>query len=318
MLVDGNLRHLKVLVAIDEEGSLAAAGRKLGLSLPSISRILSQAEVDLGGPLFERSARRCQATVAGRLVVDRSRRLLADYFEMVEVVSGNFVEPKGNVRMTAPVTFGRLHVLPTLCRFLEANPLIDVGLQLSDTLIDLNAEEFDLALRIGVVSTPSLVVRRLGTVSWWTLASPEYLERNGRLCTTRDIAGHRWIQHSNLLQPARLPHQLFGSDAVPVRERLAVNDAAAALEAAIRGVGVVTALSYQAAEHVANGKLVRVLVDFEPASLPVALVFPETRRTIERVRRLVDYLAFELSELLKLENHPALRLKAGKASSITP
>ncbi|MHA7777319.1 LysR family transcriptional regulator [Roseibium sp. M-1] len=301
MSFEGNLRHLKVIVAIDEEGTLAAAGRRLGLSLPSVSRILSQVEADLGGVLFERSARRCQATAAGREVVERSRQLLADYSEMMEAVSGNWIEPKGTVRMTAPMTFGRLHVLPAVCRFLETNPGIDIGLHLSDAVIDLNAEEFDLGLRIGVVTTPSLVVRRVGTVCWWMLASPEYLEKHGCPQSVKDLAGHLWIQHSSILQPTRSPRQMFGAHAATMSTRLAVNDAPAALEAARRGAGIVSALSYQAAADVAERRLVRILADTGPSPLPVSLVYPETRRTIERVRRLVDFLALELSELLTKE-----------------
>ncbi|ANH08159.1 LysR family transcriptional regulator [Shinella sp. HZN7] len=290
------LRQLKVVVAVEEEGSLVAAGRKLNLSLPSISRILGELEQSLGVVLFERSARRCRATEAGRVLVHRARHLLADYDEILQVVGGRWNEPQGQIRMTAPLTFGRMHVLPAVCHFLKEHPLIDVGLELSDGIIDLQAEDFDLGVRIGPVDAPSLIAKRIGYVHWWALASPSYLSRHGVPQEPNDLSRHHWIQHSSLRSPG--PLSLHGSSPRVLDMRLIVNDATSALEAARVDLGITSALSYQAAEDVAEGKLVRVLVDFEPEPLPVSLVYPETRRTVQRLRRLVDFLTKELRKVL--------------------
>ncbi|AKM07893.1 Transcriptional regulator [Pelagerythrobacter marensis] len=299
MLTDDSLRHLRIIVAIDEEGSLAAASRKLGLSLPSISRILSQSEANIGARLFERTARRCVSTEVGSIVLERSRQILADYTEMFEIAGGSWREPKGLVRMTAPVTFGRLHVVPSLCRFLDANPAIDVALHLTDAVVDLTDAGFDVGLRIGPVTSPSLVAKRVGEVAWWTLASRDYLDRHGTPASPADLGGHKWIQHSSILQPARSPQDLFGPQTATPSTRLAVNDAMAALEAARRGMGILSALSYQAQKDVDEGRLVRIRFPGEAEPIPVSLVYPETRRRIERSRRLVDFLAEDFGKLLR-------------------
>lgn len=290
------LRQLKVVITIDDEGSLAAAGRKLNLSLPSISRILGELETSLGAVLFERSARRCRATEAGQLLVRRSRRLLADYDEILETVGSRWNEPQGKLRMTAPLTFGRMHVLPAVCRFLKECPLIDVGLELSDAVVDLQADDFDLGVRIGPVEAPSLITRRVGFVQSWALASPSYLARYGVPQKPDDLPHHHWIQHSSLRAPG--PLSLHGASARALDMRLIVNDAPSALEAARADLGITLALSYQATDDVGEGKLVRVLVDFEPEPTPVSLVYPETRRTVQRLRRLLDFLTTAMEDVL--------------------
>lgn len=273
-----SLRNLKVVVSIDDEGSLVAAAHKLGLSLPAVSRALSRFENTLGVILFERTARRCRTTDAGRSVVERSRRLLADYAEMLEAADGTWKQPWGKTRVTAPLTFRRLHLVPAICRFLDENPGIDIGLNLTDAVVDLQAEDYDLGVRIGPVETPTLIARRVGSVRWWTVASPAYLEKYGAPNAPSNLAQHHWIQHSDLAHERQWPGHLPQPRPAVRDVRLVVNDATSALDAARRNHGVASVLSYQAANDVAQGHLIRVMTNHEPPALPVSLVYPEIRR----------------------------------------
>ncbi|WP_274425195.1 LysR family transcriptional regulator [Chelativorans sp. YIM 93263] len=294
------LRELRTAIAIEEEGSLAAAARKLNTSLPSVSRTLAGLESRLGLTLFDRSARRCQATEAGRSLLNRSRRLLAEYDDIVADTAKRWNEPRGLVTVTAPLTFGRLHVVPAISRFLLENPAIDVALELSDAVVDLQDDLFDVAVRIGPVRTTALVVRRVAAVSWWTLASPGYLASHGIPLRPDDLRNHIWIQHSNIRVPAGFRTAAGQrSRLIPLKPRLVVNDATAALEAAQTGLGICSAYSYQATEAVASGKLVRILRENEPRPMPVSIVYPEVKRTIARLRKLSSFLGPELSSRLR-------------------
>lgn len=289
------IRRLKVIVSIADEGSLAAAGRKLSVSLPTVSRVLADFEKTADAPLFERSARQCRLTEAGQIFVDRARQITLDYGEMLDVAAGVRRQPKGKVRMTAPLTFGRMHVMPAICTFLQEHPGIDVGLHLTDAVVDMASEGFDLGVRIGEVEAPSLIARRIGSVTWWTVASPDYLEKHGTPHAADDLTQHQWIQHSRLEREEFLQGQKATRRPAVLNTRLIVNDASSALEAARRGLGITSLLSYQAAADVTEGKLLRILPDLESKPHPISLVYPATRRTIERLQLLMDHLASKMA-----------------------
>lgn len=291
------LTELQVLIAIAETGSLAGAARRLRRSPPAVTRILADLEARLGVKLIERSSRRCAPTEAGRHLVEQARHLIGSYEEATSEASGEATAPRGSIRLTAPLVFGREHVAPLLLDFLDAQPAINVELLLSDRVNDLHEENIDLAVRIGQVADISLIARRVGAVRRVVVASPAYLKAHGIPASPADIGSHHIVQHSDL--GAATPWQFSGKHkaVMSVTPRLTVNQADVAVAAALAGRGLVRALSYQVAGPVAEGRLVRVLRDFETEPMPVHIAWPESRRPLQRVRLLIDHLVSGLQPL---------------------
>jgi len=287
------IAELEIFVSILDTGSLAAASRLLNRSPSGVTRILSDLERRMGVSLIERSARRCRPTDAGRRFAEQARHILAHYGEAIADTSSAARAPRGAIRVTAPLLLGRDHVAPAIAGFLDLHEGITVDLHLADRMIDLNEENIDLAVRIGAVTDPSLVVRRIGTVRRMLVASPAYLAAHGTPLKPQDAAVHRVIDHRGRLGVA--PWVFAGpggrAKSIKVAPRLTVNQADVAIRFALEGRGLAIALSYQVHEALRSGQLVRLLRDFEPPALPVALVYPESSRAIRRVRLLAEHLA---------------------------
>ncbi len=296
--------ELQTLVAIVDTGSLAAAGRRLGRSPPSITRDLADLERRIGVRLVDRSTRSCHPTPAGTRLADHARQLLSGYDEAVCQVAGETAAPRGLVRMTAPITFGCNHVVPLVTGFLDAYPEIAIDLQLIDRVVELTEEDFDLAVRIGRLADSSLIARTVGELRRVVVASPAYLASKGTPAYPKDLVDHEVVQHTS--RGANAPWTLRGEDGRPIslalNARLAVNHPDAAIAAARDGRGVVSALSHQVDADLRSGRLVRILRDFEPDALPVSLVWPQSRRSWRRIRLLIDHLAQGLSALEVLQH----------------
>lgn len=286
------LSLLRTFVAMVDEGSLVAAARAVRRSPPAVSRALAELETLTGVSLVERTTRRFKATEAGRRLADQARLLLAGYDEAIAEASGATLACRGLVRVTAPLVFGRDHVSPLMSTFLDAWPGIVVDLQLADRVVDLHDENFDLGVRIGAVADQSLIGLRVGSVTEVTVAAPAYLIERGTPITPLDIPAHEAIQHTILgaSEPWLFRNRDGRPERVSVKARFAINQADAAIAAARAGRGLVRVLSYQVAEDLGNGTLVRVLRDYEPEPKPVTLVWPESRRSVGRVKLLVDHL----------------------------
>src|SRR5229473_5816502 len=255
------LDELTALVAILEAGSLAAAGRKLRRSPPAMTRLLASLEERLGARLIERTSRRLTATEAGRRLGEQARQVLAGYGDaMRETAAG---EVRGELRVTAPLVFGRRHVTPIVASFLEAYPDTRVELVLNDRSLNFIEEGLDLAVRIGRLADSSLVARRVGEVRRLLVASPAYLARRGAPRTPSDLTKHDVIFGAG--RPLEWRFRNAGRDqVVRLTPRLMVNDVDAMLLAVRTGRGIGRPLSYQVAEDLAAHALIRILPEFEP------------------------------------------------------
>ncbi len=290
------LEELAVLVAVVEQGSLVAAARRLRRSPPAVTRALAALESRVGARLVERSTRRLSPTEAGRALAEESRALLGTYDAAIAGISPKPV--RGLIRVTAPVQFGRRHVTPLIAAFLDVFPETQVELVLHDRNLDLIEAGLDVAVRIGVLSDSSLVVRRVGEVRRVVVASPDYLARRGRPAKPSDLPAHDTILGTGT---SGLREWRFSSRSRAVVVRLAprflVNEVEAQLVVVRAGRGIARVLSYQVVEDLAAGTLVRLLQAFEPPPLPVQLVAVSRAHMPQKVRAFLDYAADRLGKL---------------------
>jgi DNA-binding transcriptional LysR family regulator len=294
------LEAMRLFVAVGDAGSLSAAARRLKVPLPTVSRKLALLEQHLGVRLVVRTTRKFVLTDPGRTYLESCRRLLAEVEDAERMAAGEYEAPKGRLYLTAPIVFGRLHVLPVALAFLNAYPEVDLRLSLVDRIADMIEEGIDVALRIAHLADSSLIAARVGTVRLVTCASPAYLKANGAPRAPSDLLQHHCIASVNLSATDRWSYRIGGEDqAFGIRSRLAVTTAEAAIDAAIAGIGITRVLSYQAAAAIKAGKLKLILRAFEPPEIPVSLVHPEARLTPPKVRAFLDFAAPRLRRRLE-------------------
>lgn len=299
------LDAMSILVAAADAGSLSAAARRLGTPLTTVSRKVSELEAHLRTRLLNRSSRRLTLTDAGQSYVAACKRILDDVEEAERAASGEYSAPRGDLIMTAPIVFGRLHVLPVVAAFLKAYPEINIRLVQADRTVNLAEDHIDLAVRIGELPDSSLVATRVGTIRRVVCGSPAYFAARGTPRHPSELAAHDCIAFEG---PASLNSWTFAmgksETTVAIRSRLAVNTAEAAVDAAVAGLGLTRVLSYQTAHAVRAGTLVLALEEFELTPWPVSLVYPAQRLLPLKLRAFIDFAA--------------PRLKAALSSTYTP
>ncbi|WP_119273688.1 LysR family transcriptional regulator [Taklimakanibacter deserti] len=294
----GRLEELEVFAAIADLGSLIGAARRTRRSAPAVTRILRDLETRLGVRLVERTTRSLGLTDAGSRLAENVRRLLCDLRHAEAEASGEALVPRGCLRISAPLVFGRRHVAPLLMKFLDDFPEVTAELSLADRIVDLVEDGFDLALRIGDLDVSSYIRRKVGSVRMVLVGSPSYLERRGRPIAPDDLADHHFVIFSR--GRTRPEVQLQDRDVIitqPLVGRFHVDQAEAAIAAAVEGKGLLATLSYQVTEHVAAGRLVRLLEAYEPPPLPVQFVFPTARLMTPKVRAFLNFAVPKLSAL---------------------
>jgi DNA-binding transcriptional LysR family regulator len=286
------LLAMKVVVDVAEAGSLSAAARGSGLPLATVSRRIAELEAHLGVRLFNRTSRRLDLTEAGRGYLVAARRILEDVAEAERTAKGEYAAPRGDLIITAPLVFGRLHVLPVVVDFLAEFPEVDVRLVLNDRNVNLIEDHIDLAVRIGDLPDSSLVAIGVGAISRVVCGSPAYLERRGRPSTPHDLTSHDCVTFESLVPQSSWTFVSGKSEvAAQIRPRLTVNTAEAAIDAAVAGVGLTRVLAYQAAAALADGRLETVLGEFQAPPSPVNLVHSGGRLLPRKVRAFLDLAA---------------------------
>ena len=305
---------MSVFAAIVDGGSLSAAGRRLNVPLATVSRKLADLEAHLKTRLITRSTRKLVLTDAGRDYLDACRQILEQVDEAELAASGAYAKVKGQLVVAAPIVFGRLHVVPVAAAFLEAHPEVDIQLRLGDRNVNLVEEHVDVALRIGALPDSNLVATQVGTIRRVVCASPAYLARFGAPQSLSELAEHRCITFDGL--EAAAAWTFVDAEArkrqARVRSRMTVSTADAAIEAAIVGLGLTRVLSYQVADALHDGRLVRVLIDEESPAVPASLIYPGQGRLPMKTRAFVDFAVGRLRDRLSTLNAP------GAAVSLVP
>jgi DNA-binding transcriptional LysR family regulator len=294
---------MSAFVAVVEAGGFSAASRKLGMPLATVSRKVSDLEELLRVSLFNRSTRKITLTDSGRRFFESSRRLLSELEEAERSASGEYQAPRGELVITAPIVFGRMHLTPIVVEFLNAYPEVDVRLLLSDQIVDLLDEHMDLAVRISKLPDSSMVAARVGTIRTVVCASPGYLAKHGTPRHPSELAAHDCITRTMHSVPDTWPFCVGKRlQQFPVRRRLAVTTAEAAIAAAVADAGLTRVFCYQIVQAEKTGSLVKVLCDYEPEPVPISLVYPSSRLVALKLRAFVDYAVPRLK----------LRLQAGE------
>jgi DNA-binding transcriptional LysR family regulator len=290
---------MSVLLAAVESGSLSRASRTLRIPLATVSRKVAELETHLNATLLIRSAKGLELTPAGRSYATAAKAILEQLSEAERVAAGEYTRPKGDLAITAPIMFGRMHVLPVVARFLDAFPDVAVDLVLTDRVAHFLDDQVDVAIRIGLLPDSGLIATRLGTVRRLVCASPGYLAANGVPATPGDLARHSVVSFEGVSSPTTWIFEADGAEvAASFRSRLSVNTIDAAIDAGLYGVGLVRTNSYQVADHVRGGRLSVVLEAFEPSPRPVHLVYEKQGRLPLKLRAFVDDVVPRLRERL--------------------
>ena len=293
------LDSMSLLVTVAEAGSLSAAARLLDTPLTTVSRKISVLEGHLKTQLLTRSSRRISLTDAGRSYVAACKRILEDVGEAERIAAGEYTAPKGELSVTAPIVFGRLHLVPVLADFLRAYPDIDVRLTLSNRQVNLTEEWIDAALRVGDLPDSALIATRVGTIRRVFAASPGYLKARGVPQNPADLVGHDCIGVQGFTGSGFW--SVADDGEILVRYRLIVNSTDAACEAAKEGMGIVSVFSHHVASNFRDGTLVSVLPDFKRETLPLSLVRGAGEYLPLKLRAFLDFVTPRLKARLAAE-----------------
>lgn len=275
------MRALETFVAVADAGGFAAAARELGMSAPSVTRLISDLEAEAGSALLHRTTRQVALTEAGATFLEDARRIVSGYASAIDTARGAHAAPKGRLRVTAPTLFGCFFVTPLLRAYLDQYPDATVEAVYLDRVVNMVEEGFDVAVRIGDLPDSSLMATRVGAVRRVVCGSPEYFRAHGAPQTPNDLESKK-IVAARAVTPTNQWRFKDGQTA-NVRPRLALSSVSAAIEAAKAGWGLTRVLSYQISSELDGGLLRTALAEFEPDSLPVHILHADGARPPAKV-----------------------------------
>ncbi|WMD20984.1 LysR family transcriptional regulator [Achromobacter seleniivolatilans] len=285
------LLSMEVFVAVVELGSLTAAAARHGMSPAMAAKHVKGLESRLGVRLLNRTTRRQSLTEAGQAYVLRCKAILTDIREAEQGAEAMRLTPSGQLRITSTVTFGSFALAPAIADYLAKYPEVSVELVLSDTVEDIVAARYDLAVRIGEPADSGLVARQIGRYQMIICASPAYLREHGTPRTPADLAQHQFLDFSYWNR--RTGWQLASSDGSQTgypAGRFVSNNGQALRQAALAGFGILLQPELLLADDLRAGKLVPVLQDYWPASRPISLLYPKDRQALPKLTTFVDFV----------------------------
>ncbi len=294
------LKAMATFVAIADHGSLSAAAKSTGSSLPTVVRTLAALEDTLGIRLINRSTRRIALTEEGNRYLESCRSLLQDLDDAEAALRDGSQDPQGQVTITAPVLFGQLYVGPAITRFVASHDKVRCVLTLSDHMRNLLEERIDLGIRIGNLQDSTLIAQNLGKVRRVVVASPDYLASKPRPQHPRDLLSTSCIAFSAVVQNWWSFEDQGRQFTLSIQGNLEFSHVACAVDACLAGAGFGMFFSYQVAAHLASGRLVAVLENYELPPRPISIVYPHARLMPTRTRALIAWLKHDIGERLDL------------------
>jgi DNA-binding transcriptional LysR family regulator len=291
------LKAMNAFARAADLGSLSAAARSLSTTQPTVSKQIAALERELGVRLLERGPARVVLTDEGSRFLDSARRLLEDYDEAVQSLDARTRQPRGLVRISAPVALGELRLNTLMLRALQQHPELEIDLMLDDRFVDPVEERFDLAVRIGGTLPADQVARHLATWPRYVVASPGYVQQHGRPRRLEDLARHPFLRYPLGAEGTVLLEGPRGRFDVPVAARYRINSAVALLDAVRDGHGIAFQPSWMVKDLLERKELVRLLPQWTGPSQTVHLVYPSRRTQPMRVRVMLDLLDREIRAL---------------------
>jgi DNA-binding transcriptional LysR family regulator len=285
------LEDLRSFAEVVESGGFTRAARRLGVSKSVISRRIARLEDELGSRLLSRTTRGLSPTEAGLELKARSERILTELEEAREAVASQGSEVVGRLRLSAPLSFGVLHIAPVLTEIARKHPRLEMDVAYSDRIVDVVGEGFDAAIRIGALKDSSLVARRLAPVRGVVVASPDYLARNGRPRTPRDLTGQQCLIYTGSSTLDWVFRSGKRTIAVRPEGRLRTDNGEVMRQWAIEGLGIAALPSFLASDALAEGKLEAILRDYQMPEAAIYVVRPPGAYVPGKVRVLIDTLA---------------------------
>jgi DNA-binding transcriptional LysR family regulator len=306
------LAAMRAFVAIVDEGSLTAAAAKLDRAPPTMVRTLAGLEAELGARLLVRTTRQMALTEEGRVYLDRCRRILADVDEAGLAIAASDPEPHGEIRATAPVLFGQRHVAPSVTEFVRRYSKVRVDLLLLDRVVHLVEEGIDVGIRIGALEDSSMIAVAVGHMRSVVVASPERIAASNPITSLEALVASPCVLHHGSAPGGRWTFREPDSERevshrISPSSRFSSNQATAVVDACVAGLGFGRFLSYQVEPEVRAGKLEVLLEEFEPAPLPVHIVYPDARLMSPRLRVFIDWMKHDLRN--RSELRPPTRLQ---------
>jgi DNA-binding transcriptional LysR family regulator len=285
-------QSMKVFVKVAELGSLSAAARALDLSNPSVTRQLADLEGHLNARLFNRSTRRLSLTETGAAYLERCRQLLQDLEEAALAASMSAANPTGTLRINASVSFGVNYLAHALHEYAQRYPNVRLDMSLSDRIVDLVEEGYDVAIRIGRIQDSALIARQIASARTFLCAAPAYLEKHGTPLAPSDLAHHACLTYSYRSTRADWQFTRNGeTHTVRVKGMLDADNGDLLREAAIAGMGIIEQPSFIVGDAIRQKLLVPLLCDYDKEQLTIYAVYPSRKHLSAKVRTFVDYLA---------------------------
>jgi len=289
-----SLASIAVFTRVVDAKSFSGAAETLGLSKSAVSKHVARLEDRMGTRLLNRTTRRLSTTEAGVALYHHGTRLVEEAFAAEEAVTHLRAVPRGQLRVSAPMSFGQHHIASALGAYLTAYPEVNVDMDLNDRVVDLVEEGYDVAVRIANLPDSSLVARRLAQARIIVCAAPEYLKMRGSPQKPTDLNDHDCLNYAYLARPGvwTLHRKSDGAkETINLSGRLTLNNGDALSEAAAAGCGIVMQPTFIVANAIKEGRLVRVLPEWEGTTIPIYAVFPHSRNLSPKVRAFVDFLS---------------------------
>lgn len=299
------ITHIYYFLRVVELGSFSAAAKDLGTTQPNVSRHIAALEANLGCLLFRRTTRKLSLTEEGKVFYEQAQALNEKFNEAIASVGSKHTQASGTLKLASAVVFGRLHVLPRLQAFFTENPQVKVDLVMNDSFSDLIEENIDLAIRVGEVTDPNVIAKKVGLTRRMVVASPEYLKKYGKPKHPDELIAHQCIVYSKLAAGAKWRFTQNGKPFdVNIAGHLQVNNTEGVRAAVLLGLGIAFLPEWHFVDgEVEKGLLIRLFDDFLPAPQPISLVYASRKYLPLKTRQIIDFLqkSFEQDAQLKPE-----------------
>jgi DNA-binding transcriptional LysR family regulator len=302
------LALFQTFIRVAEAGSFTSVAAERNTSQPTISRQIAQLEDHLGCLLLQRTTRSLTLTDDGRQFYDQARAAVDAVASAESAVGRRKGKPTGTLKLACAVVMGRLHVVPRLPRFLARYPDVSVELSMNDGFTDMVEEGIDLAIRVGELTDPGLIARRIGTTRRVVVATPDYLARKGEPRTPADLAAQECIVYERLATGANWPFLAGeGPLSVPVSGHFHVNNTEGVRTAVLNGMGIgIVPIWHFVDREIETGRVKVLLTEYEPKPHPINAVYPSRRHLSPKIRAMIDFLAAEFELDPKLSGYGAI------------